>query len=152
MSESLVLTGNGEKLTDTQKEFMDLVEEFSFKPTYLDPSFRAKLSYPVERNDTLPGDNIRFGLSVDESEDVSERKYYVEFLDTSLAGEPKVVGRVQHKVTETRSQQDVIRTQSAEYKITGFGRDDESLTQEEMERQVQEIMRDIRNAKLAILR
>lgn len=128
---------------------MGLVESFSYKPFYWDIEFQAEAPYPKIDQDILPGDTVRFGIRLNaKDDDLSERVHYIEFVDTSEEGLPKVVAGIRHKLTATSSMQAIFQTISSEYQLKGFGKENEILTQEEVELKVQEIIRDVKNLNL----
>jgi hypothetical protein len=87
-----------ESLSEVQKDFMGCVEMHLDPPEFDERDYSVEALYRFEPDSEagLPGDEIRFALSVTEvGEDVAERRHTIEFVK---AGSDRPSGWIRHKM------------------------------------------------------
>jgi hypothetical protein len=147
MSESFPIVQ--EELSDTQREFMDLVETYIIPPPVRGASYSVSYIYPVSHGE-LPGNGIKFRLAVDETEeDVSIRRHRVELVNIKEGQQDhEVLAHVGHQIKRVETGQGVGFWTESKYTIGGLGGEKGQVSQEEIERDVQNAMRIIKNSPL----
>ncbi len=125
-----------DSLSDMQKEFMGCVEMHVDPPEHSDPSYRVEAVYRREDDDaSLPGDAVRFSVSVDESDpDISERRHQIEFFSLDRPDEP--LGEVLHSMKRIEAWQGTFLWTESRFHVAGPEFPDERARADEVEREV----------------
>jgi hypothetical protein len=128
-----------ESLSDVEQEFMGCVEMHLDPPEAAAGSYRAEALYRYANGDTtLPGNAIRFAVSVDETqEDISARRHTIEFLSLGEDERPKPVGHIRHSMKRVEASQGRFFWTETQFQVAGPDVPRTQASQEEVEEEVE---------------
>jgi hypothetical protein len=127
-----------ESLSAIEQEFMGCVEMHLDPPETAARSYRVEALYRHENGDSkLPGNAIRFAVSVDETqEDISARRHTIEFLSLGEDERPKPVGHVRHSMKRVEASQGRFFWTESQFQVAGPDVPRTQASQEEVEQEV----------------
>ena len=132
-----------DSLSNVQKEFLGCVE------MHLDPPDHDGRSYAVEaifsldsRDADLPGDSVRFTLSVDdELDDFAERRHMIEFIDRRRGAKR---GWIRHRMRRVEAMSGRYFWTESRFEVAGPGVPEGHARHSEVEREVAGFVDEIR--------
>lgn len=133
-----------DELSEVQKEFMGCVEMHLDPPEHEDPSYAVHALYHLEEDaaQQLPGEAVRFTLSVDENhEEISERRHEIEFMS---AGGKKPRGWVRHVMRRVEAGNGHFFWTESRFEVAAPGLPDRQARAEEVEGEVRMFIDKIR--------
>lgn len=125
-----------DELSPTQKEFMGCVEMHLDPPDHTSPTYAVEALYRCDDAvaDALPGETVRFSLSVNEDDsEIATRDHAVEFVDA--AGEPR--GWVRHHLKRVEAGNSRFFWTESQFEVVAPGIPQRQARHAEVEREVQ---------------
>jgi hypothetical protein len=128
-----------DSLSEIQQEFMGCVEMHLDPPDTDSTSYRVEALYRHRSDDPkLPGNAIRFAVSVDETgEDISERRHTIEFLSLGEDDREVRLGHIRHSMKRVEASQGRLFWTESQFQVAGPGVPGTQASQEDVEQEVE---------------